>query len=923
MVHMRRRSLALFWLAIRVAFSQTSPTRVAGLDPNSKSTGDGGPALQASLLYPISVAVDPSGNLYLADEGILRIRKVTPDGLISTIAGTGDFNSGPDGTPAVSSPVWPHGVAVDSHGTVYFSDSHSRVRKIAADGTLVTLAGFQGSSADGGDGGKATAARISPWGITVDSSGNLYIAEQYSYRVRKVTPDGFISTVAGIGQPGKQGEGGPATLAGLMGPTHVAVDTVGNLYIADGQGNRILKVTSGGLLTRVGGGGVTQRDEVAATSSFVSTFGGISVDAPGNIYSADWYGNVIRKITTDGIIHTIAGTGKTGGSDGCGQALAAQFYAPEDVATDAAGNVYTGERGNPRVREISGASIHTVAGPGSRRFSGDNGPAPFAAIAGPAGLVFDALGDLFLADAANNRIRMISPSGIITTVAGADGPVAGDYSGCAPPPASLNRPTALAAGAVGTVYIADTGNNRVMALAPGGQLTLFAGTGTAGFSGDGGPATAATLKAPAGLAVDSAGNVYIADTGNNRLRKVAPGGAINTVTAALSAPTGLAFDSSGNLYIAESTAYRLSRMTPDGTTMPYAGTGFNTVSLAPVPRALNELDDPVAVAVDPFGSIYIADLTGQLQRITGNCALSNPYFGAVSGVASDAQGNIYFSDPQHSVIWELLAAPPPAGEAATPSLAYAAFVNAASLLTFDARFSSPLLPLQQIYGAAPGEMVRIRGVCLGPFDAALAKYDSTGTLPTTLAGASVSFDQTPAPLILAQAGEIWAVVPSTIAGKSSNVTIGFNGGTVQTGVQVLSAEPGIFVRGGSTSGQALAINQDSSLNSPVNPAARGSILTFWATGQGATSPVFIDGQTAPAIPLLQPVLPVAVTIGGETGDVVAALAPGFAGLLQVNVRIPSEIPAGPATLTLSVGGVTHNASATPYSGSQSVSVTVK
>ena len=204
MVNMRRRSLALFFLVLPVAFSQTGPTRVAGLDPASTSTGDGGPALQASLLNPISVAVDLSGNLYFADEGTLRIRKVTPDGLISTIAGTGDFTSGPDGAPAASSPVWPYGIAVDTHGTVYFSDSHSRVRKIAADGTLVTLAGFQGTGPDGGDGGKATAARISPWGIAVDRSGILYIADQHSRRIRKVTPDGIISTVAGrpAGQPG-------------------------------------------------------------------------------------------------------------------------------------------------------------------------------------------------------------------------------------------------------------------------------------------------------------------------------------------------------------------------------------------------------------------------------------------------------------------------------------------------------------------------------------------------------------------------------------------------------------------------------------------------------------------------------------------------------------------------------------------------
>jgi hypothetical protein len=159
--------------------------------------------------------------------------------------------------------------------------------------------------------------------------------------------------------------------------------------------------------------------------------------------------------------------------------------------------------------------------------------------------------------------------------------------------------------------------------------------------------------------VDSVGNVHIAGTGNNRLRKVALGGAIDTVAAVLSTPTGLAFHSSGSYNLAESTACRLSRMTPDGTITPYAGISFNTVSATPVPHALNELDNPFVVAVDPFGSVYIADLIGQLHRITSNCVLSNPYAGAVSGVASDAQDNIYFSDPQHGMVWKLPAAPPP------------------------------------------------------------------------------------------------------------------------------------------------------------------------------------------------------------------------------------------------------------------------
>jgi DNA-binding beta-propeller fold protein YncE len=168
----------------------------------------------------------------------------------------------------------------------------------------------------------------------------------------------------------------------------------------------------------------------------------------------------------------------------------------------------------------------------------------------------------------------------------------------------------------------------------------------------------ATLKAPAGLAVDSAGNVYVADTGNNRLGKVAPGGTINTVTAALSPPTGLVFDNSGNLCIAESTAYRLSRGRPMGSPR-ITPARVSIPCRRPPRRTLNELHNPFAVADDPFGSVYIADLAGQLRRIPCNCALSNPYSGAVSGVAGDAQGNINFSDPQHGMVWRLPAAPPP------------------------------------------------------------------------------------------------------------------------------------------------------------------------------------------------------------------------------------------------------------------------
>jgi uncharacterized protein (TIGR03437 family) len=915
-------------LMVTTAFGQSGAVRIAGRDPASTSVGDGGPATLARLEYPTSVAVDTSGNLYIADEGLLRIRKVGTDGVISTVAGTGSSQSGPDGAPAVSTAVLPYGVAVDSRGTVYFADSRALVRKIAPDGTLATVAGFTGTGLGSGDGGPATAAKITPWGIAIDRSNNLYIADAASARVRKVTPDGIIHTVAGTGQPGAQGEGGPAALAQLQAPRYVAVDTAGSLYIADQD--RILRVTGDGILTRIAGGGATRMDGVPATSSLIST-AGIAVDSLGNVYTADSAGNTIRKISTDGIIHTIAGTGRQGSSDGCGNALAAQFYAPEGVAVDAAGNVYTGERGNPRVRQVSpGGSIRTVAGPGSESFGGDGGAATLAAISSPSGLAFDTAGTLYLADTANNRIRAITPAGIIMTVAGS-GPTAGDFSGCVLPPGPLNRPAAVAAGANNEVYIADTGNDRVMVLSKGLGLSVFAGTGAKGSSGDGGPATAATLNGPAGLAVDSAGDVYIADTGNNRLRVVGRDGGIRSVPANFSAPSGLAFDGDGNLYVAESQGHRVTRMKPDGTMDRFAGTGVSTASIAPIPTPQEELANPTGVAIDPFRTLYVADsgsVGGKLQRITRNGALSNPSLNPTGGVATDAQGNVYYADPRNNVIWKLPAAAPPPGESATPIFGYAAFVNAASLLTFEAQFSSPLLPLFQVYGAAPGEMVRIRGVCLGPFDALQANFDSAGMLPRALGGVSVLFDQTAAPIVSVQSGEVWAVVPSTIGGASaSKVTLQFNGGSANPlTIQVLAAEPGIFTADGSGSGQAAALNQDNTPNSPANPAARGEILAFWATGQGATNPPVVDGATAPVSPLSQAALPVVVTIGGQQAEVLAAaLAPDFAGAMQVNVRVPVQIQNGIVALTLSVGGVSHNlpASGNPYNGVQSVTIAVK
>ena len=319
----------------------------------------------------------------------------------------------------------------------------------------------------GGDGGSATAAEIyDPSGVAFDAAGNLYIADAGNNRIRKVTTAGIISTFAGTGAPGFSGDGGPATAAKLWEPMSVSIDAIGNMYIAD-------------------------------NANFV-----------------------IRKVTTAGIISTIAGDTTQGYSGDGGPATAAALNQPSYACADAAGNVFIADEFNSVIRKVNTAGIiSTFAGDTTQGYSGDGGPATAAQLSYASGIALDVAGNFYIADNANNRIRKVNTSGIITTIAG-NGTLG--YSGDGGPAtaAELSAPTFITTDNAGNVYFTDGNNNRLRMINTAGIISTIAGNGLMGYGGDGGPATAAKLNTPQGITIDAAGNLYIADWSNNRVRKV-------------------------------------------------------------------------------------------------------------------------------------------------------------------------------------------------------------------------------------------------------------------------------------------------------------------------------------------------------------------------------------------------------------------
>ncbi len=597
-------------------------------------SGDGGPATQAELDRPSGVALDALGNLYIAEYENNCIRKVDKNGIITTVAG-GMWGFGGDGGPAAQAQLdGPQGVVVDTLGNLYIADwGNQRIRKVDVNGIITTVAG-NGIRGYGGDGGPATQAQLNyPPAIAVDISGNLYIADEGNHRIRKVDVNGIITTVAGNGIRGYGGDGGPATQAQIYDPRGVAADASGNLYIGDTWNNRIRKVDTNGIITTVAGNGARgfDGDGGPATQAQLDGPSGVAVDTLGNLYIADLGNNMIRKVDTNGIITIVAGSREYGDE---GPATEANLYMPTGAAIDACGNLYIADNYNQRIRKVdTNGVITTVAGNGIEGYSGDGGPATGAQLHYPSGMAVDTLGNLYIADWGNNRVRKVDTNGIITTAAGNG--IEG-YSGDGGPAtqAQLGYPPGVAVDTQGNLYIADDYNHRIRKVDTNGIISTFAGNGIGGFGGDGGPATQAQLLWPSGVAVDTLGNLYIADTYNNRIRKVDKNGTITTVAgngdedyggdggpavqAALQFPLDVAIDASGNLYIADYYNYRIRKVDTNGIITTVAGNGEEGYSGDGGPATQAMLFEPQGVAVDASGNLYIADTeNNRVRKVVG------------------------------------------------------------------------------------------------------------------------------------------------------------------------------------------------------------------------------------------------------------------------------------------------------------------
>jgi hypothetical protein len=700
-------------------------------------SGDGGPATLADLNTPVGAVLDKSGNLYIADEINNLVRKVAAGtGVITTFAGNGTAGYTGDGGPAVSAELYdPFSLALDNAGNLYISDAGNNVvRKVTATTGIITTYAGNGTVLYSGDGGAATSAGLGYLeGIAMDGSGNLYVAESGYERVRKIAANtGTISTVAGSGQGGYSGDGGAATTAALLSPTGVAIDHFGNLYIADLGNNVIREVTaSSGVISTVAGNGYGagigqggySGDGGAATSAELYYPQSVAVDGAGNLYIADSSNQVIRKVTaSSGVISTVIGNGpqnpcRSFGGDG-GPANSAALCYPQGVSVDSADNLYV-VTGDSRVREatVSAApptaltaapafsiSAETYANPQTVTLTdatpgaaiyvtldgstpstvspGYNGPIN---VSGTLTIKAIAAAPGYLPSTPVTAVYTItsSPAAVITTVAG-NGSNGFTGAGGSAASSQLGSPEGVALDTTGNLYFSDSANNVVwMVSAKTGAISIAAGNGTAGYNGDRGPATNAGLNSPQGVATDSAGNVYIADSHNNVVRKVTSStGLISTVagngqigspgnvgdgggatSAELNNPTGVALDRSDNLYIAD-TRNNLVRMVSASTGIitTIAGNGNYGFSGDGGPATSAAVQAPNALAIDKVGNLYVAAQgDGRVRKVTagtgvittvagngdqgvsGDGALATSAEISVEGLALDSAGNLYIS----------------------------------------------------------------------------------------------------------------------------------------------------------------------------------------------------------------------------------------------------------------------------------------
>jgi hypothetical protein len=641
----------------------------------------------ARFNYPQCVAVDGSNNVFVADTFNHTIRKINPSGVVTTLAGLAGNSGSLEGTGSAARFNEPGGLAVDRAGNLFVADSSNHVIRVIAPSCVVTTrAGLAGNS--GSLDGTGSAARFnSPQCVAVDGSNNVFVADTYNHTIRKISPAGKVTTFAGLaGAAGTNNGTGKA--ARFFEPFGVAVDSDGNVFVADTSNHTIRKITSDGVvMTLAGNASILDQsgrpvggfaDGTGSAARFYYPFG-VAVSGGDILYVADYRNLTIRKITPSAAVTTLAGLAGTAGSaDGTGSA--ARFQSPTGLASDDGGNVFVADYNNHAIRRITAEGmVTTLAGQAGNSSGSADGAGSDARFYGPFGVAVDASRNMYVADTYNHTIRKITSDGVATTLAGSPGTSGtNDGTGSA---ARFNWPTGVAVDGGGTVYVADYSNHTIRRITPDGEGTTLAGlAGTSGTND--GAGSAAQFNQPIGLALDCSNNVFVADTYNHTIRRITPSGEVTTIAglpgtsgtndglvsaARFNQPFGVAVGNDGSVYVADTYNHTIRKITSDGVVMTLAGapgTGGADDGTGSAARFYY----PFGVAVSGGDILYVADYSNHtIRRITpdgtvttlgglagsfGNTDGSGSVarFKNPSGIAVDSGGNLLVADTANHVI---------------------------------------------------------------------------------------------------------------------------------------------------------------------------------------------------------------------------------------------------------------------------------
>jgi uncharacterized protein (TIGR03437 family) len=848
-------------------------------------------AVQARISGPTALAVDHQANAYIGDG--TRIRRVNAEtGIISTVT----------------------------------SDSGAQILALDPKGNLLIVAGNQLLKLDPSTGSSTTIAGMASdttpqfgtmAGLATDPAGNILLTDSYHDKIYKIdATSGAVSTFAGIGPVGNtgspQGDGGPATLAGLERPFVITVDPFGNVFFVEQYWLRRIDGKTGIITTIAPNSGTGPNGDGGPYNKAVFVnVEALATDSQGDLYIAD--GPYIRKIDWNtGIVSTIAGSGQQVYAKDGVPALDANLSFITGLVVDPHGNIWIADSGNARLFRVAASTnlISTIAGTSA---NGDGGPAIGATLYNPVGLAADSQGDLYLYDNGDGIRRVQHATGFISLLIPPSALAYGPPLGNGVSPITVDSSGNVFVSLQNTVQRVDAGTKAVTVVAGPGQL------GAAGSIGDGGPATNA-LIAPAGVAIDGSGNLYIADYGNARIRRVdATTGVITTVAGtgegqtqtfsgltgaasriSIGIPTSIAIAPNGDIYW--TTSGWVLKMNSTGILSVAAGNGGCGYSGDGGSALLATLCAPVSIAFDGDENMFVSEYscgcirrvdtaTGLIQTVagTGTIGVSNDGIPATQSALTPAaiayHGDaLYLVDsPQPgSSPARIRAVTPPTPPSLPQPPAITAIVDA---VDYRIAFS-------------PGAIVSIFGNYLGGQSTSSAQAGANGLIGDQLGGDRITFNATAAPLLYVSAGQINTVIPFSLQPAATAVQVTTNAGTTKpTEISVQPTSLSLF--------PGLIFNPDGTLNSATNPAPKGATLVMYGTGIGVTSPPLADGSIVHGPPFPTPDATFSAVVTNGTTQYVATIRylgplPGFvAGAVQANIQLPDIIPAGKSSLNIS------------------------